>query len=417
VPTTVSRSADSGADRVSLRAQHFDCLASLWRFSTLDRVRRCRRFGALDNGAGTLQVKGTGADRRAALGSMQTCASVWACPCCTEKIAARRQEELSAALLKWTARGGQVAMVTLTMRHHKGQALSELWDALSKAWGRVTSGRAWEAVHEQWGADVDRVYKSGPRAGEIVTRKRVGWCRVVETTHGENGWHVHVHAALFLAGDVDARAVDLLAQGMFQVWRSSLLASGLAAPSARNGGLDARVWDGTRSNMANYFTKNRYRVSEKGLAAEITRADRKHARDGHRTPWQILAAIESAPTAADHALWAEWEAASQGRRQLTWATGVRSALLPEPELSNEEIVSEDAEGFVDALVLPRETIAACVKARAWPELLNLLESDDDLDVVCHWFSDRDLSFYDPEDYWTPTRSDGGVDHRLAVSEL
>jgi hypothetical protein len=417
VTDTLARKRAASTDlRLSTRRDNFDCLAALWKFSTLDRVRLCRRRGSLPGGAASLRALGAGSERRAGLGNVQTCASVWACPCCTERIAAVRQDELDRALTAWTARGGSVAMVTLTMKHHRGQSLADLWDALSKAWGRVTSGRRWEAVHARWGSEVDRVFKTGERAGEIVTRKRVGWARVVETTHGENGWHVHIHAALFLAGGVDAKEVDDLGVEMFYTWRKALLAAGLAAPSARNGGLDARLWDGARSSMANYFTKARYRSTTRSLAAEITRSDRKQAKAGHRNPWQLLADLVTSPTRADYALWAEWEQASLGRRQLTWATGFRDQLLAEAELSNEEIV-EQSEGGDDVVVLPGETVRYIVNHRLWPTLLDLVESDDDGTAVRHYLSALDLEFFDPDDYWRAPDEEGSVDHLLSRDDL
>ena len=60
------------------------------------------------------------------------------------------------------------------------------------------------------------------------------------------------------------------------------------------------------------------------MAHEVTGGHRKEGRPrGGRTPMQLLAdAVETYEESA-LARWWEWEAASDGRRQLTWSTGRR----------------------------------------------------------------------------------------------
>jgi hypothetical protein len=71
--------------------------------------------------------------------------------------------------------GGVMDFVTLTVRHHRGHRLGEVWDAVTAAWGSVTSG-------EEWQRD-----KTG----------MVGWAKVVEITHTRrSGWHVHLHVLI-----------------------------------------------------------------------------------------------------------------------------------------------------------------------------------------------------------------------------
>lgn len=83
-------------------------------------------------------------DRKGAgYAGLATCGSVWVCPCCASKIAARRAEELADVMAAAHRAGGSAFPMTLTMRQDAGQRLGELWEAVSAAWGSVIAGRAW----------------------------------------------------------------------------------------------------------------------------------------------------------------------------------------------------------------------------------------------------------------------------------
>ncbi|WP_144276137.1 protein rep [Pseudonocardia sp. Ae717_Ps2] len=128
----------------------------------------------------------------AGFGGLATCGSVWACPVCSAKISARRSKDLE-QLINWNAdRGGTVALLTLTMRHHRGHSLRELRRALSAAWRHLTQSRGWK----RWKTDLDMDYVRG-----------------VEGTHTDlNGWHLHIHALLIFPTDVSAEIPALTAR-------------------------------------------------------------------------------------------------------------------------------------------------------------------------------------------------------------
>ena len=67
-----------------------------------------------------------GPRRGAGYAGLSTCASVWACPCCAARIAARRAAELVAVRTAVRLMGGTAYLVTLTVRHHKGHWLDRL---------------------------------------------------------------------------------------------------------------------------------------------------------------------------------------------------------------------------------------------------------------------------------------------------
>jgi hypothetical protein len=238
---------------------------------------------------------------------------------------ARRSLEIGAAISTHLATGGAVGFATLTMRHYKGQRLADLWDALSYAWGRATAGKAW--------------VKGKQRAGYV------GHLRVVEVTHGPNGWHVHVHLLLFLDNH-DPDRLDTLFAWMFKQWSSALQRRGLAAPLRV--GQDCRLVAGVSdAALASYLSK----ATDLGL--EMTQTQSKTARGAHKTrpPWELLTDLFDDGDADAGDLWHEWEEGSTDRRQLTWSQGLRDRLGLLVEQDDQEVAAEEV-GDQDLVHIP-----------------------------------------------------------------
>lgn len=362
------------------RARHV-----LWNLSTLKRVRHCGRYARSDAGVGVKVVAAAaGVDRSAGFSNVQTCGSVWACPRCSAKIASGRQSDISAALSEWHRRGGRVGLVTLTMRHRKGQALSDLWDGVSDAWHRASTGAGWKADQALYGVPLARTVKSGKRAGTVVVEDRIRTIRVVEVTSGESGWHVHVHALVLVDGRTSAASVEAIGAGMFDRWSASLVASGFQAPTFTRG-LDVRRLEGDPSAaLGEYFTKGVYSAS-----METARGDLKDAKGGNRTPFGILRGLvevhatgslegrEGLPeVSSDERTWAEWEAGSKGRRQVAWTPGLRDELLPDVEEKTDEELAEEDHGGEEIGRIEPATWKAITRARAdWTVLAAFNVSD------------------------------------------
>jgi hypothetical protein len=346
------------------RANRWQRRAQLRRISRLKRVRFCGHtmnaeagvtFGVIENRDGT---------RSAAYGGLKTCGSVWCCPVCAAKIATRRADDLATVMRVVDELGGSAFLLTLTMRHDRGDRLGltseqrarrnrleerladvqlaeangwdvdehqsdvdaiELeslkgqegcWDVLSYAWQRVTSGSSWQDDCEHFGG-------------------LLGWARAVEVTDGDNGWHVHLHVLLCFREQVSADLANAaLGPRLFGRWHRALQRKGFSASEEHGWDLRrAQLGDG---DLADYFTK---------MAHEVTGGHRKEGRArGGRTPMQLLAdAVETYEESAI-ARWWEWESASDGRRQLTWSTGrrdLRALAGLGREATDEEIVEED----------------------------------------------------------------------------
>jgi hypothetical protein len=337
----------------------------------------------MPDGAVRVRATGDGDARRAGFAGLATCGSVWSCPVCAEKILAGRQHELADAIATWEAGGGRVALLTLTMRHKSGDRLADLWDGLSYAWGKVTSGRSWARVNERYG--------SADLASATLSR-RIGWARVVETTHGANGWHVHVHCALFLPGDVTVDQVDDLAGSMFTTWAAALVRRGFLAPSDRHG-VDVKLSGSPAANWGEYFAKSDYDVDSSRIALELARGDLKQARSGNRTPFRILSDFVEFGVADDLDLWSEWETASRGRRQLTWASGFRAVLLAESERSDDELAADELGSADDDLVeIPADGLRLVVAYGLHAELLDQAERDDTGKMLRVYLTARGIPF-------------------------
>ena len=322
------------------------------------RVQLCRRAVQDATGGVSVMVTGSGADARGGLSGVQTCGSVWACPVCSEKINAGRQSELDAGITAWLAAGHSVLFLTLTLRHNKGHRLADLWDAISPAWNRTTSGAgvAWNGGK----------YDQGDKSRFGIK----GYVRLVETKHGANGWHPHVHALLFIEKAlVPAEIADLRGR-LFARWEKALADRGFSV--LEGVGVDLRPVTAGDA-LADYFTKNTYGLTPSGAAYEVTGSHSKRLGKGGVTPFQLLERMVNEGDEKDLERWHEWEAASHGRRQLTWSRGMRDLLALGVEETDSELAEKELPGVV-AVVLSRDE---WVNGRWWervPELLDAVEA-------------------------------------------
>lgn len=331
-------------------------------------------------------------DGVAGFAGLQSCGSVWVCPLCAAKIAARRAEELG-EVLSWARREGHtLALVTMTVSHKRKDTLEDLWCAVSSGWGSVTSGGVWNNAEtdqeyeerlREWKAsglaheEAKRLGQKPPRAprgwhkrqypeikrGDKAKYGVLGWARAVEVTRGANGWHVHIHAVMVLEGRQQAHErAYALGRSMHVRWNKGIAKRGFT--SSKEHGLRVDVSEGAEQRLADYLAKagepekavrNSVEKAGKELAREATLGQHKTAKRGGRTPFQILADLHLGD-AEDWAVWTEWMRDSKGRRQLTWSAELRELAGLLAEESDEDIAAENAGSKDDTiLVLPIET--------------------------------------------------------------
>lgn len=312
----------------SSRDRRYARRSLLWGETKIGRLCKCGRtpygefVGVRNNGS----VSG--------FSGLTTCGSVWICPVCNAKIMARRSLEIGSAVALAELQGLRVAFVTLTMRHHSGQSLDMLWGALSYAWGAVTAGKPWIKAKDRFGI--------------------LGYLRAVEVTHGANGWHVHIHALLFLDSARFTPDLAKLHVAMFDRWKAALVRKGLDAPLMV--GQDAHFVDGSADEkLSRYLTKAQDAgkvTRRRSIGLELTATQSKFAREGHKTvtPWTLLDHWFGDGDADAALAWFEFEKASKGKRQLTWSKGLRDLLGLNLEKTDEDIAGEEIGSAADDLV-------------------------------------------------------------------
>lgn len=417
---------EKGQRRRTAEKERWDLLARVREFTTVDRQKACMRVSKQEDGsvglrATALARKDQSGGRRYAAGfsGLFRCGNVWTCPCCSIKIGGARAIELQRVMGHVVGQGGTAALATFTMRHNRDQSLAECWDAISKAWNAVTSGKAWAgskiALRDDRGRPVKdsegKTIKVHSGDGEKLEYGVFGWDRSTEVTHGEaNGWHVHIHVVLMFKGQQTRERITQLTQRMFGRWERWFANHGMATPEMHNHGLDVQFLDhGVAEGKLFESIEAMARYVSKGLAMEANLGAHKEARNGNRTMMQLLRDAATPTTMTRQSdgvrfetydgrardLWEEFEQASRGRRQRTSSkevTELRRALAPETaELTDEEIADQELGGD-DVAILPRETWAA-IRRRAM-ELKHAVEYEG-IEAAYAWLERTGLPWFRP----------------------
>ena len=246
---------------------------------------------------------------------LMSCGLVWECAVCAARIAAGRAKELSEAIDRHIQQGGGALFVTLTMPHDYGDALKPMRKTVANAWRFVIQGKAWQHLKEVYG---------------------LGFVRGFDITHGKNGWHPHIHAVLFTNQQLTETDTDRIRQHVVERWKTAVVRAGYREPDAELCPVET-VYS---KDIGNY-------VSKFGAACEVVRWDNKEAREGGRTPFQILADVKADGDALDVALWNEWCEGITGAKQLTWSRGLRERLCSS-DLTDEQLAIEEDSGVVIA---------------------------------------------------------------------
>jgi len=241
---------------------------------------------------------------------VQTCGSVWVCPCCSARISEVRRRELR-QLEEWAGsprRGLRLVMMTLTARH-RNRRLSDMVDRLAKAKRRMQNRKAWQRLREE--------------------KTLFGTVSVREATHGEkNGWHPHYHVLCLVEADSDESAQAML-EPLRRVWLDCLRKEGLTGTLER--AFHLQNGDAVSAYISKHGRdeKDRAEASEArsgwGISEEMTLARTKRGKaGGSRSPWQILRDA-AAGDETSVSLWQEYARVMHGKRQQVWSDGLKRA--------------------------------------------------------------------------------------------
>lgn len=367
------------------RRDRWGARAMLWQASSLKAVRCCGRMlhndavGDPDDGQ-TVAIKRREVNGQsiASYQGLMTCGSVWSCPRCSAVIAHTRAAEIAAAVRECHRQGGNVYLLTLTMRHTSKDRLAQLWDGLSAGWRAAFGTRKWTG---QRARTVERAGKTtvvAAHVGDAELFDVAGLTRVVEATYGAptrggNGWHLHIHALVFTASGMESAlrselplwfdgldrewlARNTFAARVHERWSNGLHKAGFRSPGSVAVDVRDVASDGA-DYVGRYLSKATYDAATKmGFEIAGGQLEKSARTERNRTPFEILADLASSVDArgfgvrtprhwsvveagqgdwavidsdsgevvsvtppGEWAVWHEWEQASKGRRQLLWS--------------------------------------------------------------------------------------------------
>lgn len=371
---SISAGSESGVSEVDQRSRRADRyrmrreLGAL--FGKSSNVARCGMRARPDGAGGQESIEVRKVDGTAYFSGVLYCGSPWSCPVCSPKVLFRRGQEIDRILTAARARGGTVLFVTLTCRHHAWDSAAETVPVMSQAMGKILRGRAW-AGHT--GRERDERLAAGKPVSDGYKGQLgyVGQVRVLELTHSAaNGFHPHVHAALFFDRALSEDEIFGFELWVFQRWQAHLLkVTGKKIGFGR--GVDVREWQ-TGEALGHYVTKIGQGWS---LGDELAAVGGKSGKGRSRNPGQIARDYVANGAEADGALLLEIWRATKGKRMTVFSAGLREwAGLDEAEVkSDEELANEDVGGDAVAVV-DLEVYGWMRRLCAYADVLNAAES-------------------------------------------
>lgn len=226
-------------------------------------------------------------------------------------------------------------MLTFTLSHRQRQPLKAILNTLREAHRRFKSGRAFQTMQQDY-----------TWSGSITA---------LEVTHGDNGFHPHLHELVFFL-PMSSDKFKEFEQAAKKRWIESLAAFSWSANYEY--ALDVREGDDTVTRYVAKYGKMPEMPSW-SIEREIAKAPTKRAIEGGRTPFQLLLDYGEGDKAAG-LLFVEYAREFKGRRQLVWSRGLRSMLQLPDEIADAEI----------AETLPKELeILASISKDAWKWLM------------------------------------------------
>jgi hypothetical protein len=215
-----------------------------------------------------------------------------------------------------------VLLLTPTIRHGIEDDLRTLRAGVAEAWTRTLQGRWWQKLNERLG--IVTTYR---HAGKIVSKPKIGIIRALETTRGQCGWHVHIHALLFLRralSDEELRALHLQLDDRWRKRVVSVLGPEHAPDHAH--GVDLRPLRCCPDYLAKF-----------GL--ELADPGTKSAKRGNRTPLQIAYDFATQQRTEDAVLWQAYCTGVRGARMITWSHGLRAHYGLQEALEDREVIA------------------------------------------------------------------------------
>ena len=256
---------------------------------------------------------------------LMTCGATWLCPSCAERETLRRTLETEAAMALWEARGGRVMFITLTLPHHSGDPLRPMLNLLSTSRAKVIKGSPWK--------------------NRMTSLGSPGFIWSLEVTHGCNGWHPHLHIALFVGPDATTEQMEAFSDWLINRWVSKVTEAGGLKPSKKaQKVMLPRPYDSERHHevpdgsagertasaaLADYLHKapsgSLGRQKSASVKPTTSKGESKQTWEKTVSHWEVLRRAASGDKKAQR-LWKDFEKATKGKRQVPWSEHLRANL-------------------------------------------------------------------------------------------
>lgn len=406
--------SDAAQERFLKRTEEAKIRGTIRKISQLQRVRKCGHTIRRKEGIGLVADMTLPSEKRiSGFRGLYSCASVWACKRCSAVIGIQRVKEVRKAVDEWVTNGavipqgryvpddrwieeddqwfdpetgeirdkqprkkifedvehasGEIAFLTLTIRHKSTDDLDTMWRAISKAWERTT------------------------RSNNILKRGMPGYIRAAELTHGKNGFHLHLHVILLVpsgwSSSVETDAKDNRpphvkhGDSIFKTWKESV---GRLGYESYKSAFDLSMITSEKDIKDAVEKISRYTTKASktwDVALELAGAFAKTASGDNLSPQQILAVIHADMSGFEHsftdaqisryrAVYATYEEASHGKRQMTWSAGLKKAMKID-EIDDQKIADNtdddgtEDEKSIEELNKNTEEIAGFVSDSWW----------------------------------------------------
>lgn len=253
------------------------------------------------------------------------CGNQWLCPVCARREAFRWRNRITAiAEAEWTAHRNTAVMLTLGLPHHRGQRLADVMQALLKSWRKFYNASSSSKRHK-WLRD-------------ILKRRIIA----VEVTHGENGWHPHLHVMAF----VNVSQLHLLtpkAERELMTHWSRITQRAVAefdSDFAQRHPFTIVTGFSRNAKGRLLYGKKAVATYVSGLASEISGLRFKIAKPGHRTLFQILTDAYRSNDSKDIALLCEAATATFKVRRMRMSPGLANGVPKNFMLGRDAIVKK-----------------------------------------------------------------------------
>lgn len=286
--------------------------------------------------------------QRASYVNLKVCSSLWMCPVCAARISEERRRELQAAM---AVPDYHHALMTLTLRHTAQDSLEAVLEALRAAARKMQQGKGWESFRKSSGL--------------------VGMVTALEVTHGQNGWHPHLHMLMFFDQAPD---LDKIREPLRKRWRQALFVQ--RRDASWQHGLDLVSGEAAADYVAKFGEGEEATESFWTAAHELTKAASKLGTKGGRTPTQLLADYTLKDDRKAGKLWQEYASAFKGKKQLRWSNGLRKRLALAVEQPDEAIAKAQEDDSRVLAILSKDEWRMIVNHNLRAQLLAVADTGD-----------------------------------------